>query len=147
MRSKTFNFNIWTKLLYQVAFCDVTGRESRLPLTICGDGLGPAVSLSLDSLDIGQLVKATSHIYEVIVSNRSLIAANCTVLLPDTAFGKSFTIAPVDFILDVDSCQVLTVKFVADRIGCFEEVISVQVDGITKCELFTFRYVYITNVI
>ena len=119
-----------------MAFCDVTGREFRLPLTINGDGLGPAISISLDCLNVGQFVKASSHIYEVVVSNRSLVPAHCKVIVPDTPFGKSFTIKPTEFTVDVDNYQALTVTFVADRIGSFQEIISVKVEGISKCEFF-----------
>ena len=46
-------------------YCDVTGRESRLPLRIRGDGTGPQVHFSLDTLDIGNVFLNSQHSYEV----------------------------------------------------------------------------------
>ena len=46
-------------------YCDVTGRESRLPLRIRGDGIGPQVHFSLDTLDIGSVFINSQHSYEV----------------------------------------------------------------------------------
>lgn len=47
------------------AYCDITGRESRLPLRLRGDGIGPKVSFSLDTLDMGHIFVGSSHTYEV----------------------------------------------------------------------------------
>lgn len=49
----------------RTAYCDVTGRESRLPLRIRGDGVGPRVHFSLDTLDIGNVFINSQHSYEV----------------------------------------------------------------------------------
>lgn len=49
----------------RTAYCDVTGRESRLPLRIRGDGAGPRVHFSLDTLDIGNVFINSQHSYEV----------------------------------------------------------------------------------
>ena len=43
----------------------MTGRESRLPLRIRGDGTGPQVHFSLDTLDIGNVFINSQHSYEV----------------------------------------------------------------------------------
>jgi len=49
----------------RVAYCDVTGRESRLPLKIRGEGIGPQLQLSFDTLDIQNVFVNSSHAYEV----------------------------------------------------------------------------------
>ena len=49
----------------RTAYCDVTGRESRLPLRIRGDGAGPKVHFSLDTLDVGNVFINSQHTYEV----------------------------------------------------------------------------------
>ena len=49
----------------RTAYCDVTGRESRLPLRIRGDGAGPKVHFSLGTLDIGNVFINSKHSYEV----------------------------------------------------------------------------------
>lgn len=50
----------------RTAYCDVTGRESRLPLRIRGDGAGPKMHFSLDALDIGNVFVNSQHSYEVL---------------------------------------------------------------------------------
>ena len=48
-----------------MAYCAVTGRESRLPLKIRGQGVGPQIQLSFDTLDIQNVFVNSSHAYEV----------------------------------------------------------------------------------
>lgn len=47
------------------AFCDVTGRDARLPLFLNGHGLGPTIKLNLRSLDIGPVFLGSHQSYEV----------------------------------------------------------------------------------
>ena len=49
----------------RVAFCEITGRESRLPLRLCGFGTGPKVQLSIETLDVGNIFIGSTHVYEV----------------------------------------------------------------------------------
>lgn len=49
----------------RVAYCDVMGRESRLPLRIKGEGLGPHLHFSFDVLDIQSVFVNSGHAYEV----------------------------------------------------------------------------------
>ena len=49
----------------QTAYCDVTGRETRLPLKIRGEGLGPHLVFSYDSLDVQNVFLDSGHSYEV----------------------------------------------------------------------------------
>ena len=48
-----------------VAFCDVTGRENRLPLKVKGTGKGPQLKFSFDTLDIQNIFVNSAHAYEV----------------------------------------------------------------------------------
>ena len=43
------------------AFCELTGRESRLPLTLQGKGLGPKATWLYDALDIGDVYVNSEH--------------------------------------------------------------------------------------
>lgn len=47
------------------AFCDVTGKDARLPLVLNGHGLGPKIKLNLRSLDIGPVFLGSHQSYEV----------------------------------------------------------------------------------
>ena len=46
-------------------YCDVSGRESRLPLRIQGEGIGPKIEFSYDILDIQNVFVNSRHSYEV----------------------------------------------------------------------------------
>lgn len=48
-----------------IAYCEVEGRESRLPLQLKGASIGPKVKFSYTSFSIGEIFIGTSHIYEV----------------------------------------------------------------------------------
>jgi hydrocephalus-inducing protein len=50
---------------HRVAFLCVTGRETRLPLEIEGEGVGPNLSFTYDSLDLGDVFINSEHHYEV----------------------------------------------------------------------------------
>ena len=49
----------------QTIYCEVTGRESRLPLRVKGDGVGPKIMFSFDTLDVENLFVNSQHSYEV----------------------------------------------------------------------------------
>ena len=49
----------------KIAYCEVTGRESRLPLRLTGVGCGPKVQLSIETLDVGNIFIGSLHVYEV----------------------------------------------------------------------------------
>ena len=49
----------------KIAYCEVTGRESRLPLRLSGVGCGPKVQLSIENIDVGSIFIGSTHVYEV----------------------------------------------------------------------------------
>ena len=126
-------------------FCDVTGRETRLPLTICAEGLPACVQLSLDTLDTGSIFTKTSHQYEVVLANRGLIPAVFHVRLPDTVFSKFVDVQPSTGRIEVDGYQPLEINLNADRIGSFEEYITVQVEGSQDDVIMKLRYAYLLD--
>ena len=56
----------------RVAYCDVTGRESRLPLRVTSQGIGPRLIFSFDTLDIQNVFINSAHAYEVYVEQLSV---------------------------------------------------------------------------
>ena len=59
----------------RTAFCDITGRQSRLPLRIKGEGAGPKVEFSFEVLDMGNIFIGSRHVYEIIMANKGDIDA------------------------------------------------------------------------
>jgi hydrocephalus-inducing protein len=54
----------------RTAFLEVSGREIRLPLQLCGTGKGPEVSFSYNSLEIGEIFINSLHEFEVLKVNK-----------------------------------------------------------------------------
>ena len=52
------------------AYCEVGGRVNRLPIQLCGTGIGPKAVFSYDLLDVGDAFINTPHKYEVELMNR-----------------------------------------------------------------------------
>jgi len=118
----------------------VTGRESRLPLTIHAEGLPPRLQLSLDTLDAGRIFTKTSHSYEVVLANRGLIPAVFNVRRADTVFGQFIDVQPSSGRMEVDSYQALLVSLNADRMGSFEELIKIEVEGSPQDVVMKLRF-------
>lgn len=45
--------------------CPHAGRESRLPLRLKGEGMGPKLQFNFDLLDVGNIFVGSKHSYEV----------------------------------------------------------------------------------
>ena len=48
-----------------VCYCDVTGRQTRLPLEMTGEGLGPKLQFSKDVLNIQHVFVNSAHTFKV----------------------------------------------------------------------------------
>ena len=114
------------------AFCDVTGRESRLPLRLRGDGVGPSVQLSFDDLDMGNIFVNSTHSYEVVLVNKGDIDAIFSVIPSNSLFGPKFTFNPSEGILMPDGHQAIKISFASNVLGDFEEYFYFQIDGLPE---------------
>ena len=94
----------------QTIYCDVTGRSTRVPLRIHGEGMGPKVQLSFDDLDMGNIFVRSSHTYEVIVYNRGDIDALFSIGTNKNVFGPCFTFNPSEGIVMPDAHQAIQVR-------------------------------------
>lgn len=71
-----------------MAYCEVGGRATRLPIQLCGTGLGPKAVFSYDMLDVGEAFINTPHKYEVELLNRSVVCAHLSAPLADAQAQK-----------------------------------------------------------
>lgn len=94
----------------RVLYCDVTGRESRLPLKIRGEGIGPCCVFSFDTLDIQNVFVNSAHAYEVVIENKGDIEALYTLVPSETLFGPKFTFAPSTGVLSPGQLQAIQVS-------------------------------------
>ncbi|XP_013405663.1 hydrocephalus-inducing protein [Lingula anatina] len=113
----------------RTAFCDVTGRESRLPLRIQGVGMGPKVQFSFDVLDMGNIFVNSTHSYEVVLANKGDIDAIFTLLPNNSIFGPRFTFNPSESIVMPGGHQAIQITFNSPILGDFQEDFYFQVDG------------------
>ena len=125
----------------------MTGRETRLPLMICADGLPPHLQLSLDCLDAGTVFTTTSHRYEVVLANHGLIPAVFQIQRADTAFSRFIDVQPSSGRVEVGGYQALQIALNADRLGNFEELITVHVVGAPDNIVMKFRWTLFSAVI
>jgi hydrocephalus-inducing protein len=113
----------------KTAFCEVTGRESRLPLRLCGIGNGPKVQLSIENLDVGSIFIGSTHVYEVVMSNKGFIDAIYSVSIPNTQFGKCFTFEPNEGLISPGGYQAISIAFGSNKLGEFDETFEFTIDG------------------
>ncbi|KAG7333195.1 hypothetical protein KOW79_003330 [Hemibagrus wyckioides] len=127
------------KLYQHTIYCDVTGRESCLPLRIKGEGMGPKLQFNFDLLDIGNIFVGSKHSYEVLVSNKGLIDAPYRLMSPTTAMGLCFSFSPPEGMVPPGACHVLEVRFSSDKLGTFSEEFYFTVLGNPQPLILTFR--------
>ena len=117
------------KTYTRTAFCDITGRESRLPLRIRGDGIGPKVQFSYDTMDMGNIFVNSTHTYEVILANKGDIDAIFNLIPMNTVFGPCFNFNPSEGIVMPDGHQAIQITFSSAVLGEFKEEFLFQIDG------------------
>ncbi|KAK2918189.1 hydrocephalus-inducing protein homolog [Channa argus] len=140
----TVQFNIVFKpeeaMLYeQTLYCDVTGRESWLPLTIKGEGIGPKLQLNYNLMDMKNVFVGDKDCYEVLLTNSGLIDAPFKLSSPDTAFGRCFSFHPEEGVVPSGACQIVEVTFHSHVLGTFSEDLLLTVIGQPEPLILTFR--------
>ncbi|KAI4897658.1 hypothetical protein NFI96_025643 [Prochilodus magdalenae] len=126
-------------LYKHTVYCDITGREARLPLRIKGQGIGPKLQFNFDQLDMGNVFVGSKHSYEVLVSNKGLIDATYRLVPPSTAMGLCFSFNPAEGMVPPGACHALEVRFSSDKLGTFSEKFHFTVVGNPQPLSLTFR--------
>ena len=96
------------------AYCELTGRESRLPLQLKGLGLGPKATWLYESLDIGDVYVNSEHRYEVVLENHGDIDCDYSLAPNDSRDdrpGQRFTFSPNAGHLKSRQQQLVEVRF------------------------------------
>ncbi|XP_075998117.1 hydrocephalus-inducing protein homolog [Genypterus blacodes] len=127
------------KLYQQTIYCDITGRESHLSLTIKGEGIGPQLQLNYNLMDVKNVFIGDKNSYEVTVSNKGLIDAPFRLSNPNTTFGQYFSFRPQEGVVPPGGCQVVEVTFHCFILGTFLEDLLVTVTGQPQPLTLTFR--------
>nr|KAG5712964.1 hypothetical protein BaRGS_021758 [Batillaria attramentaria] len=142
--NSSFEVNIVFKpreaILYtRTAFCDITGRQSRLPLRIRGEGSGPKIEFSFEVLDMSNIFIGSRHRYELVMANKGDIDAIYSVLPNNSIFGPCFSFNPAEGIVMPGGHQAVQVAFSSPYLGDFSEDFSFQIDGSAEKLNVTFK--------
>uniref|UniRef100_A0A8C2T888 HYDIN axonemal central pair apparatus protein n=1 Tax=Coturnix japonica TaxID=93934 RepID=A0A8C2T888_COTJA len=126
--------------LYQLTvYCDISGRETRLPLRIKGEGEGPRLRFSFDQLDIGKVFVGSAHNYEVILFNKGPIDALFHMVPSSTALGSCFAFVPREGLVPPGGLQHIRISFCSTILGQFTEQLGVNVHGCPQPVTLTVR--------
>nr|XP_031361690.1 hydrocephalus-inducing protein homolog [Lonchura striata domestica] len=126
-------------LEYQImAYCNISGRESRLPLHLRGEGQGPLVELSCPSVNLGNILVNNPHICEVKLINQGAINAPFTCI-PSTTNVGFFKFAPEEGIITPGEIQTIQISFSATVLGRFEEEVRFSVAGSPVPAILTIK--------
>ncbi|KAJ8339698.1 hypothetical protein SKAU_G00343310 [Synaphobranchus kaupii] len=109
------------KTYHLTVYCDITGRESRLPLRIKGEGIGPKLHFNLDLLDMGNVFIGSKHTYEVLMSNKGHIDASFRLAPPTSALGRCFRFSPSEGTVPPGACHSIQVTFCSSTLAIFTE--------------------------
>ncbi|KAM9351908.1 hydrocephalus-inducing protein homolog [Symphorus nematophorus] len=127
------------QLYQQTIYCDVAGCESRLPLTMTGEGMGPQLQLSYNLMNMENVFIGDKDCYEVKLINRGLIDAPFRLSSPDTTFGRCFSPSPEEGVVPSGACQIVKVAFHCPILGTFSEDLLLTVTGQPEPLTLTFR--------
>ena len=116
----------------RMAYCDITGRETRLPLKILGDGVGPKAIFSCDSIDIGNIFIGSRHSYEVLLENKGDIPIEYESIQSDSIFGPLFAFYPSSGSIAVGDLQLIKIVFTSHILGTFTEDFKFAIKGAPK---------------
>ncbi|NXQ31301.1 HYDIN protein, partial [Alaudala cheleensis] len=123
----------------QAVYCDVSGRENRLPLRLRGEGLGPQLRFRFKELDIGEVFVRANHRYEGILLNKEPVEASFSLVPPSTAMGSCFTFLPQEGIVAPDRFQRIRISFCPTIMGPFEEEFQFSVAGSPTPAILTIK--------
>ncbi|XP_051727085.1 hydrocephalus-inducing protein homolog [Ctenopharyngodon idella] len=123
----------------QTVYCEITGRETRLPLCMQGEGVGPKLQFSFDFLDMGNIVIGSKQSYKLLLSNKGLIKGAYKLVQPNTVLGLCFSFNPSEGMILPGASQTLEVHFSSDKLGVFSEELHFSVVGNPEPVIVTFR--------
>ncbi|XP_075290236.1 hydrocephalus-inducing protein homolog isoform X2 [Opisthocomus hoazin] len=123
----------------QTVYCDISGRETRLPLRIKAEGIGPRLRFGFEQLDIGTVFVGLAHSYEAILFNKGAIDARFSLVPPATALGSCFAFLPQEGSVVPDGLHVIRISFSSTILGPFTEEFRFSVDGSPEPATLTIR--------
>ncbi|XP_066413809.1 hydrocephalus-inducing protein-like [Molothrus aeneus] len=122
-----------------MAYCNISGRESRLPLHLRGEGQGPLIELSSPTLNLENVLVNTSHVCEVKLINQGVLDGPFTYITSTTDVGSLFKFEPEEGIIAAGGSQTLQISFHSTVLGSFEEEFQFSVAGSPMPAVLTIK--------
>nr|XP_056718300.1 hydrocephalus-inducing protein homolog [Euleptes europaea] len=126
-------------IYHRTVYCDISGRENRLPLRIKGEAMGPKLLFNFDQLNIGKIFIGSSHSYEAILSNQGAIDALFNLTCSSTLLGSRFNFQPNEGIILPGGHQAIQITFSSTILGEFCEEFQFNVNGSPQPVNLTIR--------
>ncbi|XP_053843742.1 hydrocephalus-inducing protein homolog isoform X2 [Vidua macroura] len=123
----------------RAVYCDISGRQNRLPLLLTGEGLGPRLHSYFEELNIGEVSLRVTHRYKAALLNKGPIGAPFSLIPPSTAMGSCFTFLPQEGIVAPHGFQLIRISFCPTMLGEFEEEFCFRVTESPKPVTLTIR--------
>ncbi|CAK0825377.1 unnamed protein product [Prorocentrum cordatum] len=135
----TLTFTPKAALKYRcVAYCSVVGQEERLPLLLSGQGIGPKAAFSWEDQPIDEIFVESAHQYTVDLINQGDIAVTFKLVPNNSQFGSKFHFSPSEGRLEVGEKCEITIDFVPDLLGHFQETFRWDLVGSAASLALTF---------
>ncbi|XP_069735049.1 LOW QUALITY PROTEIN: hydrocephalus-inducing protein homolog [Phaenicophaeus curvirostris] len=123
----------------KMAYCDISGRETRLPLFIEAEGIESQLRLNLEELDMGEVFLGSTHSYEVILFNKGAIHAFFTLPHPSTTVASCFSFDPKEGTIPPNGLQAITISFSPTFLGKFKRRLKFKIKGSPEFVTLTAR--------
>ncbi|XP_069729717.1 hydrocephalus-inducing protein homolog [Phaenicophaeus curvirostris] len=127
------------RVYQQTVYCDISGREARLPLHIKAEGIQTGLCFSYEQLDIGNVSVGSARSYEVFLFNKGVIDGAFSLIPPSTALGCCFTFHPQNGIISPNGLRVIKISFSSTILGKFTEEFRFRVNGSAEPLTLTIR--------
>ena len=103
-------------------FCQVQGRQSRLPCQLKGEANGPRAKFSFDIMEMQNIFINTSSTYTTYLTNFGDIPINFELQPSNSIFGPMFSFEPSAGTLAVGAKQDFKIHFNAKQLGEIDEM-------------------------
>jgi adenylate kinase family enzyme len=113
----------------RVGYCEIEGRETRLPLQLRGVAKGPRAKFSYSSFQVKDIFINTIQSYEVVLENLGDIPTNFAVRSSETLFGPQFQFTPDAGKIEVGEQVLIQVMFKPSHLGDFKEFFLWDLEG------------------
>jgi hydrocephalus-inducing protein len=111
------------------AYVEVQGREGRLPVSFSGQGLGPSVAFTYESLDVGDVYIHTQRQYTLELQNRGKVDAEWSLEPPGGPAGAQWAFEPAAGTLPGGETLLVRATLAAGVLGPFDEPLGCRVKG------------------